>query len=176
MVSETAECTFLVHDLRPQVQCSTARARAWGAVCDSHIDKGVSMFRKCERRAFTLIELLIVVALVGILAAVIIPQFADSTTEAKTSAMDSNLQSFHYHLQRYEAENGVFPATLSDLLSVSPAGYGPYIDAVPENPFNFSSAEAAVNSVPAGPNAGGEGWLYMKATGRVWANCAEGFD
>jgi general secretion pathway protein G len=130
---------------------------------------------KCGRGAFSLIEMLIVVALIAILAATIIPQFADSTADAKRSAMDSDLHSLRSNLERYKAHHGDYPATLSDLTVVSPAGYGPYIDAVPENPFNGSSAEAAVSSVPTGPNATGEGWLYMQATGQVWANCAEGF-
>ncbi|MHC4180249.1 MAG: type II secretion system protein [Planctomycetota bacterium] len=130
---------------------------------------------KYGRRAFSLIEILIVVVLLAILAATILPQFSDSTVDAKTSAMNSDLHSLHSHLQRYKAENGDYPAALSDLTAVTPAGYGPYIDEVPENPFNFSSAVAAVSSVPTGPNASGEGWLYLEATGQVWANCAEGF-
>jgi prepilin-type N-terminal cleavage/methylation domain-containing protein len=135
----------------------------------------VLMKCNCGRDAFSLIEILIVVALMAILAATIIPQFADSTTDAKTSAMNSDLHSLHSNLQMYKARHGDYPATLKDLTVVSPAGYGPYIDAVPENPFNGSAAEAAVSSVPTGPNGSGQGWLYMKATGQVWANCVEGF-
>ena len=131
---------------------------------------------KCGRKAFSLIEILIVVVLLAILAATILPQFGDSTVDAKTSAMQSNLHALGSHIQRYKAENGDYPSTLADLATVSPAGYGPYIDTVPENPFTGSSAEAAVSSVPSGPNSTGEGWLYMASTGQVWANCAEGFE
>jgi len=127
------------------------------------------------RGAFSLIEILIVVALIAILAATIIPQFADSTTDAKTSTMNSDLHSLHSNRQMYKAHHGDYTATLKDLTVASPAGYGPYIDAVPENPFNGSAGEAAVASVPTGPNGSEGGWLYTKATGQVWANCAEGF-
>jgi general secretion pathway protein G len=137
--------------------------------------RSVSMHGRDGRGAFSLIEMLIVVVLIAILAATIIPRFADSTSDAKTSAMDSDLHSLHTNLQLYKAYYGDYPAALSDLTVAGPAGHGPYIDAVPENPFNGSSAEAAVSSVPSGPNATGEGWLYLKATGQVWANCAEGF-
>ncbi len=159
---------------------STSLFRVEGRATGGHLRtcvlaRSVSICRKHGRNAFTLIEMLVVVVLVAILAATIIPQFGDSTVDAKRSAMQSNLRSIHSQLGRYEAENGGYPTTLSVLASVSPAGYGPYIDTVPENPFNRSSAEAAVNSVPINPNATGEGWLYMKATGQVWANCAEGF-
>ncbi len=125
--------------------------------------------------AFTLIEILIVVVLMAVLAATIIPQFADSTTDAKTSAMDFNLRSLRSQIGVYKAQNGVFPTTLSDLAVVSPADFGPLIDAVPENPFTFTSTEKAVNSVPAGPDGSDAAWLYMNSTGQVWANCAEGF-
>jgi general secretion pathway protein G len=128
-----------------------------------------------RKRAFTLIEVLIVVIIMAVLAATIIPQFADSTTDAKRSALEFNLHTMRSQAELYKMHGGSYPATLKDLTSTTPDGYGPYIDAVPENPFNGSSAEAAVSSVPTGPNATGEGWLYMKSTGQIWGNCAEGF-
>ncbi len=133
------------------------------------------MCRKYGRSAFTLIEVLIVVIIMAVLAATIIPQFADSTSDAKQSAMEFNLHAMKSQIGIYKAHAGGYPDTLSALTSATPDGYGPYIDAVPENPFNNKSTEAAVSSVPIKPNATGEGWLYMKATGQVWANCAEGF-
>jgi general secretion pathway protein G len=128
-----------------------------------------------RRNAFTLIEVLIVVIIMAVLAATIIPQFADSTTDAKQSALEFNSHTMRSQVELYKMHAGNYPATLSDLTSTTADGYGPYIDAVPENPFNGSSAEAAVSSVPTGPNATGEGWLYMNTTGQIWANCAEGF-
>jgi general secretion pathway protein G len=128
-----------------------------------------------RKRAFTLIEVLIVVIIMAVLAATIIPQFADSTTDAKRSAMEFDLHTMRSQAELYKMHSGSYPATLKDMTSTTPDGYGPYIDAVPENPFNSSSAEAAVSSVPTGPNATGEGWLYMKSTGQIWGNCAEGF-
>lgn len=128
------------------------------------------------RGAFTLIEMLIVVAILAIMAATIIPQFADSTADAKQSTLDSNLRSLRSQVLVYNAHHGDYPAALSDLAAVSPAGYGPYIDAVPENPFTRTSTEKAVTSVPTGPDTGSDaGWLYLNSTGQVWANCAEGF-
>lgn len=135
----------------------------------------VVMNGNARRNAFTLIEVLIVVIIMAVLAATIIPQFADSTTDAKQSALEFNLHTMRSQVELYKMHGGSYPATLSGLTSTTPDGYGPYIDAVPENPFNGSSAEAAVSSVPTGPNSTGEGWLYMNTTGQIWANCAEGF-
>jgi general secretion pathway protein G len=134
------------------------------------------MHGNAQRNAFTLIEVLIVVIIMAVLAATIIPQFADSTTDAKRSALEYNLHTMRSQIELYKMHSGAYPATLTDLTSTTPDGYGPYIDAVPENPFNGSAAEAAVSSVPSGPNATGEGWLYMNSTGKVWGNCAEGFN
>jgi prepilin-type N-terminal cleavage/methylation domain-containing protein len=128
-----------------------------------------------QRNAFTLIEVLIVVIIMAVLAATIIPQFSDSTSDAKQSALEFNVHTLRSQIELYKIHGGSYPDTVADLISVTADGYGPYIDAVPENPFNGSSDEAAVSSVPTGPNASGEGWLYMKSTGQVWANCAEGF-
>lgn len=128
------------------------------------------------RSAFTLIEVLIVVIIMAVLAATIIPQFADSTTDAKQSAVEFNLHTLRSQVELYKMHDGSYPPTLNDLTSTTADGFGPYIDAVPDNPFNGSSAEAAVGAVPAGPNGTGEGWLYMNSTGQIWANCAEGFN
>ncbi len=130
---------------------------------------------KDHRDAFTLIEVLIVVIIMAVLAATIIPQFSDSTTDAKQSAMEYNLHTMRSQVELYKMHAGSYPTTLSALTGTTPDGYGPYIDAVPENPFNGESSEAAVSSAPSGPNGTGEGWLYMNTTGQIWANCAEGF-
>ena len=113
--------------------------------------------------------------IMAVLAATIIPQFADSTTDAKLSALQYNVHSLRSQVELYKMHDGSYPATLSALTGTTADGFGPYVDAVPENPFNNSSDEAAVAAVPTGPNASGEGWLYMKSTGQIWANSAEAF-
>ena len=133
------------------------------------------MTKICRRNAFTLIEVLIVVIIMAVLAATIVPQFSNTTDDAKLSAMDYNLRALRSQILLFEMHDGDFPGTLGALTSTASDGYGPFIDAVPENPFNNSADEAAVTSVPTGPNSTGEGWLYMNSTGQVWANCDEGF-
>jgi len=59
-----------------------------------------------RKNAFTLVELLIVVIIIGILAAVAIPQFGDSATDAKRAALDANLATLRGGLELYYHQHG----------------------------------------------------------------------
>ena len=65
-------------------------------------------FRK-NQKGFTLIELLIVVAIIGILAAIAIPQFAAYRTKAYNSAAQSDLKNTKTSLEAYYADNQIYP-------------------------------------------------------------------
>ena len=68
------------------------------------------MMKKRAPRAFTLIEILIVVVILGILAAVVVPQFTDASSEAKLSALQTNLHTIRSQLQLYRMQhNGTWP-------------------------------------------------------------------
>ena len=112
--------------------------------------------RTHRRRGFTLIEVLIVVALVAVLAATVIPQFASSTEDAKRSALEHNLRLLRSQVQAYEAQHfGDYPEIRSGALpqltgatnmygELGTPGdehpYGPYLDgALPVNPFDQSN-------------------------------------
>ncbi len=73
------------------------------------------MMRYRAQRAFTLIEILIVVVILGILAAIVIPQFTSASDDAAQSSAKSHLQTVRAQIQLYKFENGGFPATI-DLL------------------------------------------------------------
>src|SRR3954454_23980231 len=98
-----------------------------------------------RRSAFTLIEVLIVVVIMAILAATIIPQFTESTKDAKASTVKFNLATLRSQIQLYRAQhNGVNPsATLVELTTTTGIDgsqgtganfpYGPYLRQVPIN-------------------------------------------
>ena len=60
-------------------------------------------------RGFTLIELLIVVAIIGILAAIAIPQFASYRAKAYNSAAQSDLKNFKTGMEAFYADNQNYP-------------------------------------------------------------------
>jgi len=138
-----------------------------------------------RRGAFTLIEVLIVVVIMAILAATIIPQFTDSTKDAKASTVQFNLHTLRSQIQLYRTQhNGTAPsATLAELMvSTNAAGatgtgasfpYGPYLREVPVNAFTnvrtiTTTTEDPLTTAPAGTG----GWIYNATTGGIWIDHA----
>jgi type IV pilus assembly protein PilA len=71
----------------------------------------LSKFR--NTKGFTLIELLIVVAIIGILAAIAIPQFSSYRAKAYNSAAQSDLKNFKTAMEAYFADNQKYPDTIA---------------------------------------------------------------
>ncbi|MFP4355534.1 MAG: prepilin-type N-terminal cleavage/methylation domain-containing protein [Phycisphaerae bacterium] len=106
--------------------------------------------QKHSTTAFTLVEILIVVIILGILAAIVIPQFASASDDAANSAFVSDLRTFTKAAYLFMGETG-------ELLEDSgsghvPAGWGSYID---------------TDAWLAGPNIGGVWDVEQKDTGGV---------
>ena len=95
------------------------------------------MLRRRSKEGFSLLELLIVVVILGILAAVIIPRFTVSATEAKKNACAQNVANINTQVERWYFEKGSWPAvTLAEIsadptffpegISTCPLGSGAY--------------------------------------------------
>src|SRR3954453_12964520 len=69
------------------------------------------MYRN-RKSGFTLVEILIVVIILGILAAIVIPQFTNASTDAKKSNMASQLQSLRGQVQLYKLQHNDTPPAL----------------------------------------------------------------
>lgn len=69
-----------------------------------------------RRKGFTLIELMIVIVIIGILAAVAIPNFVGMTDEARVARIQADLSTVGSAVEMYYAKNGAYPGSLSDLV------------------------------------------------------------
>jgi general secretion pathway protein G len=92
-----------------------------------------------NRRGFTLTELMLVVAIIGILAALVIPKIAGNSLRAQITAANADINGgIKTALGNYEVDNGQYPKGLQDLLT-QPANaknwHGPYLDNAPLDPW-----------------------------------------
>lgn len=95
-----------------------------------------------RRSAFTLIELLLVLVILGILAAIVVPKFAGRTEQARETAAKTQISSFGTALDAFEVDNGYYPkgkSGLHDLVQAPSDAQnwkGPYLKDVPKDPWN----------------------------------------
>lgn len=98
--------------------------------------------RASRARAFTLIELLLVLVILGILAAIVVPKFAGRTEQARMTAAESQISTFGTALDAYEVDMGSYPKGKSGLndLVIAPrdaqSWKGPYMkNDIPLDPW-----------------------------------------
>lgn len=137
--------------------------------------------RRTVKRGFTLVEILIVVVILGILAAIVVPQFTNAANEARGGNIETQQSTIENQLELWAARNnGVYPDLVTD-------GWGEvgvedetmvgmdYLKAIPVNPFNASFAvEASADPeadclLDADTLEGASGWFYNRTTGMIRA-------
>lgn len=84
-----------------------------------------------RRKAFTLVELLVVVMILGALAAIAVPRMISGATNAKISACETNVDLMNSQIELYHANKGAWPTRLQTI--TSDPNYFP--DGTPECPF-----------------------------------------
>jgi len=130
--------------------------------------KEVEVFKK---RGFTLIELVMVIVILGILAAVAVPTFFNMQGQAQISAVKGALGGLRSGVAIWyakEAASGTpgYPS-LAELES-TPGG--PMSLPIPENPYTNSNdiVYGAIEAVDTGA-----GWIYDTTTGQIWSSATE---
>lgn len=138
--------------------------------------------KKMRNKGFTLVEILIVVVILGILAAIVIPQFSNASQEASLNRVMSDLQTVRSQIQLYKIQHlGTIPAlaqfpdhmtgyTLattaangdnSAITVATDGALGPYLQSIPTNPF----ASDTTANIVASSSAESDDWTYDAATG-----------
>ena len=134
------------------------------------------------KRGFTLVEILVVVVILGIMAAIVIPQFSDAGSETRASALYNDLRKIRGQIELYKFHhNGQLPAFASetsvdferrmtiqtDVNGDAGTDYGPYMNSIPINPFNGLNT-VRIDGDVAGANI--DGWRFDTANGTFQAD------
>lgn len=135
------------------------------------------------RHGFTLVELLIVVIILGVLAAIVVPQFSDVTAESRESALHQDVQKMRSAIALYRVQhNEIYPGqggwaefvtqmtTQTDQAGNAGTKYGPYVRPPwPKNTVSGLNSGKNVGSMPAAADDA-TGWIYQPSTGEIRAN------
>jgi general secretion pathway protein G len=126
-----------------------------------------------RRRGFTLIEMLVVLTIIGVLAALIVPNVINRAEEAKVTAARTDISNLMQQLKLYKLDNQRYPSAEQGLEALVrkptagtiPPNWKPYLDKLPNDPWNRPyqyvnpgiKGEVDVFSYGADGQSGGEG-------------------
>ena len=151
-------------------------------------------------KAFTLVEILVVVVILGIIAAIVVPRFSNASAIARASMMADDLRVMRMQVQVYRSQHvgvsagyvGGNPASVpteeafvaamtlaskatGETAAPRTAGYnyGPYLREMPPNPVNGKSTVQMIANDAAFPATAdnSHGWIYQPQTQVVRADC-----
>ncbi|BAL94146.1 type II secretion system major pseudopilin GspG [Rubrivivax gelatinosus] len=128
---------------------------------------------RSRRRGFTLIELMVVLVILGVLAALIVPNVLNRADDARVTAARTDIHNLMQALKLYKLDNQRFPTTEQGLDALvhkptaapQPPNWKPYLDKLPNDPWGHAyqylnpgvKGEIDVFSYGADGQAGGEG-------------------
>lgn len=193
--NRAAEFGSMRRDCAPQLRCPPAQAFApfgsilgktgkmsikttsWNNMAPMGLSPGASTQaargQSAWSRGFTLIELMVVLVIIGVLAALIVPNVLDRTDDARATAAKTDVNNLMQALKLYKLDNQRFPSSEQGLAALVtkptsgpiPANWKPYLDKLPNDPWGRTyvllnpgvKGEIDVLSFGADGQPGGEG-------------------
>ena len=147
---------------------------------------------KKTQKGFTLIELMIVVAIIGILAAIAIPKFAQMLEKSREGATKGNISAIKSAISIYYGDHeGEWPDNLTEEGSVGWSFLESYMDDLPKVKVTGNNESNSANTTSVNPSGStfsafyflpdtsviesgvtdtGGSWIYQVATGKIWVN------
>ena len=134
--------------------------------------------RQMKAKGFTLVEILIVVVILGILAAIVVPQFTNAANDARNGNVDTQVSTIESQLELWAARNsGSYPDLSSDGQEFEDMVDDGYFKDIPVNPYTGSSSVVANTTFDDADGSitrfevedSTDGWVYDAGSGNIAA-------
>lgn len=125
------------------------------------------------RSAFSLVELVVVILIVGILAAVAAPKMFNTASDARTNSTRASLVVVRDAIELYKVKNDSFPTYDNLATELRPYMSGPFPSVQITTTNNNATVRALKTTDPFTPS-GTEGWAYNAITGEFYVNHTDG--
>ncbi|MFN0195849.1 MAG: type II secretion system protein [Planctomycetaceae bacterium] len=133
----------------------------------------IAYHKKANRKGFTLVELVVVILVMGIVAAVAAPKMFSAAGDARTNTTKQSLTVIRNAIQLYRAQTGVLPGEAGSEADLK-ADLGPYLQGpFPTNQIPEAANDASISVVTAGTPltvSGAQDWKYDNVTGECIIN------
>jgi general secretion pathway protein G len=132
------------------------------------------MRKSTIRKAFTLVEILIVVVILGILAAIVVPQFTSATQDSQAGNIKSQLGTLQRQIELFQAKNNSYPTIAGGTAALqwAPMIAGGFIKNAPKNPAWPNQAADAAGQLSSGVVFGSAttGWVWHTGNRQIYAS------
>jgi len=133
-----------------------------------------------RRSGFTLIEVLIVIVVIAILAAIVVPRLLGAGREAREASLRAHLQEIRNAIGLFQAQMGDYPAGLADIMATTAPATGGNGITFNANDYRGPYLTTADGNLPNNPISGanvvGTDWTYTATTGAVKAKTGTAVD